>query len=163
MYLKVTQLALAAISRRLPSDAQSEVREALFHTPFTRAGFFAQRGPRSAPPWSARKDVVQRGQSNCHASSRRHSSQAVRPEKAGAAPGKDGSPMLGQKSTKLSRFGYSRYSAVGPMTALGRAPMMDSNRRTILTTGAAVAATAAVPQVFAQQGGQRGGATSCRR
>jgi len=37
--------------------------------------------------------------------------------------------------------------------------MMDSNRRTILTTGAAVAATAAVPQVFAQQGGQ-GGATS---
>jgi hypothetical protein len=38
----------------------------------------------------------------------------------------------------------------------GRAPMMDSNRRTILTTGAAVAATAAVPQVFAQQGGQGG-------
>ncbi len=38
--------------------------------------------------------------------------------------------------------------------------MMDSNRRTILTTGAAVAATAAVPQVFAQQGGQGGGATS---
>ncbi len=37
---------------------------------------------------------------------------------------------------------------------------MDSNRRTILTTGAAVAATAAVPQVFAQQGGQGGGATS---
>ena len=34
---------------------------------------------------------------------------------------------------------------------------MDSNRRTILTTGA-VAATTAVPQVFAQQGGQRGGA-----
>jgi pimeloyl-ACP methyl ester carboxylesterase len=38
--------------------------------------------------------------------------------------------------------------------------MMDSNRRTILTTGAAVAATAAVPQVFAQQGGQGGDATS---
>ena len=38
--------------------------------------------------------------------------------------------------------------------------MMDSDRRTILTTGAAVAATAAVPQVFAQQGGQEGGATS---
>ena len=38
--------------------------------------------------------------------------------------------------------------------------MMDSNRRTILTTGAAVAATAAVPQVFAQQGGQGRGATS---
>jgi hypothetical protein len=37
---------------------------------------------------------------------------------------------------------------------------MDSNRRTILTTGAAVAATAAVPQVFAQQGGQGGGAAS---
>jgi hypothetical protein len=36
--------------------------------------------------------------------------------------------------------------------------MMDSKRRAILTTGAAVAATAAVPQVFAQQGGQRGGA-----
>ena len=36
--------------------------------------------------------------------------------------------------------------------------MMDSNRRTILTKGAAVAAT--VPQVFAQQGGQGGGATS---
>ena len=35
--------------------------------------------------------------------------------------------------------------------------MMDSYRRTILTTGAAVAATAAVPQVFAQQGGQEGG------
>ena len=38
--------------------------------------------------------------------------------------------------------------------------MMDSNRRTILTTGAAVAATATVPQVFAQQGGQGGGVTS---
>src|SRR5204863_2990644 len=38
--------------------------------------------------------------------------------------------------------------------------MMDSNRRTILTTGAAVAATAAVPQVFAQEGGPGGGAFS---
>ena len=38
--------------------------------------------------------------------------------------------------------------------------MMDLNSRTILTTGAAVAATVAVPQVFAQQGGQGGGATS---
>ena len=38
--------------------------------------------------------------------------------------------------------------------------MIDLNRRTILTTGAAVAATAAVPQVFAQQRGQGGGDTS---
>src|SRR5262249_49310484 len=45
------------------------------------------------------------------ASSRRHSSQAVRLKKAGAAPGKDGSPMLGQKSTKLPRFGHSGCSA----------------------------------------------------
>ena len=60
---------------------------------------------------------MQRGQSNCHASSRRYSSQAVRLKKAGAAPGKDGSSMLGQKSTKLPRFGHSRYSAVGPETA----------------------------------------------
>ncbi|HZO48020.1 MAG TPA: alpha/beta hydrolase [Xanthobacteraceae bacterium] len=37
---------------------------------------------------------------------------------------------------------------------------MDSNRRTILATGAAVAATAAVPQVFAQQAGPAGGTTS---
>src|SRR5215207_6030078 len=35
-------------------------------------------------------------------------------------------------------------------TQYGRKPMIDSNRRTILTTGAAVAATAAAPQVFAQ-------------
>ena len=54
---------------------------------------------------------MQRGQSHCHASSRRHSSQAIRLEKAGAAPGKDGSPMLGQKSAKLPCFGHSRYSA----------------------------------------------------
>src|SRR5215813_8316105 len=54
---------------------------------------------------------MQRGQSDCHASSRRHSSQAVRLKKAGAAPGKDGSPMLGQKSTKLPRFGHSGCSA----------------------------------------------------
>src|SRR5439155_16764589 len=42
----------------------------------------------------------------------------------------------------------------------GRAPMMDSNRRTILTTVASVAKTATVPQVFAQQGGKGGGDTS---
>jgi len=33
---------------------------------------------------------------------------------------------------------------------------MDWNRRTILKAGAAAAATAAVPRVFAQQAGQRG-------
>src|SRR5262249_45010454 len=54
---------------------------------------------------------MQRGQSDCDASSRRHSSQAIRLKKAGAAPGKDGSPMLGQKSTKLPCFGHSRCSA----------------------------------------------------
>src|SRR6516164_4295973 len=59
----------------------------------------------------ARNGVMQRGQSHCYTSSRRHSSQAIRLKKAGAAPGKDGSPMLGQKSTKLSRFGHSRCSA----------------------------------------------------
>src|SRR6185369_4474104 len=32
----------------------------------------------------------------------------------------------------------------------GREPMIDSNRRTILTTGAAAAAATAAPQVFAQ-------------
>src|SRR6188474_1862988 len=37
-----------------------------------------------------------------------------------------------------------------------RAPIMDWNRRTILKAGAAAAATAAVPRVFAQQAGQRG-------
>ena len=37
---------------------------------------------------------------------------------------------------------------------------MDSNRRTILTTGAAATTIAAVPRAFAQQGGQGGGATS---
>ena len=36
--------------------------------------------------------------------------------------------------------------------------MMDSIRRTILTTGAAVTAMAAAPRVFAQQA-ERGGAT----
>src|SRR5262249_12112552 len=108
----------AATHREWPSRLWRDgVAHARFHTPFTRAGVFAQRGPRSAPPRSARKSVMQRGQSNCHASSRKHSSQAVRPKKAGAAPGKDGSPMLGQKSTKLPRFGYSRYSPVGPETA----------------------------------------------
>ena len=54
---------------------------------------------------------MQRGQSNCHASSQRHSSQALRLKEAGAAPGEDGSSMLGQKSTQLPRFGHSRYSA----------------------------------------------------
>jgi pimeloyl-ACP methyl ester carboxylesterase len=37
---------------------------------------------------------------------------------------------------------------------------MGSNRRTILTTGAAATAIAAVPRALAQQGGQGGGATS---
>src|SRR6266436_3305626 len=63
---------------------------------------------------------MQRGQSNCHASSRRHSSQAVRLKKAGATPGKDGSPMLGQKSTKLPCFGYSRYRAGKTVPLRGR-------------------------------------------
>ena len=60
---------------------------------------------------------MQRGQSNCHASSRRHSGQAVGLEKAGAAPGQDGRPMLGKKSTKLPRFGHSRYPEVRPNVA----------------------------------------------
>src|SRR4051812_43454541 len=38
--------------------------------------------------------------------------------------------------------------------------MMDSIRRTILTTGAAVTAMAAAPRVFAQQAGQGGAAMS---
>src|SRR5215510_4266174 len=38
--------------------------------------------------------------------------------------------------------------------------MMDSNRRTILTTGAAATAMAAAPRVFAQQSGQGGAAMS---
>src|ERR1700730_756276 len=37
---------------------------------------------------------------------------------------------------------------------------MDSNRRTILTTGAAATTIAAVSRALAQQGGQGGGATS---
>jgi pimeloyl-ACP methyl ester carboxylesterase len=40
------------------------------------------------------------------------------------------------------------------------APIMDSIRRTILTTGAAATAMAATPRVFAQQTGQGGAATS---
>src|SRR5437899_3272232 len=59
-----------------------------------------------------------------------------------------------ERAAPSTRFGAAR---TGYNNDKGRAPMMDSNRRTILTTGAAVAATAAVPQVFAQQGGQRGG------
>jgi pimeloyl-ACP methyl ester carboxylesterase len=59
-------------------------------------------------------------------------------------------------SGTFNAFGAAR---TGHNNDKGRGPMMDSNRRTILTTGAAVAATATVPQVFAQQGGQ-GGATS---
>jgi hypothetical protein len=39
---------------------------------------------------------------------------------------------------------------------------MDWNRRTILKAGAAAAATAAVPRVFAQQAGQRGTGSSTR-
>jgi pimeloyl-ACP methyl ester carboxylesterase len=44
------------------------------------------------------------------------------------------------------------------MTAIKEAPMMDPMRRNILATGAAATAIAAVPQVFAQQAGQGGGA-----
>src|SRR5438105_15319347 len=62
-----------------------------------------------------------------------------------------------ERAAPSTRFGAAR---TGYNNDKGREPMMDSNRRTILTTGAAVAATAAVPQVFAQQGGQGGGATS---
>src|SRR5271165_3951257 len=40
------------------------------------------------------------------------------------------------------------------------APIMDSIRRTILTTGAAATAMAAAPRVFAQQTGQAGAAAS---
>src|SRR5260370_25408819 len=61
-----------------------------------------------------------------------------------------------ERAAPSTRFGAAR---TGHNNDKGRGPMMDSNRRTILTTGAAVAATATVPQVFAQQGGQ-GGATS---
>src|SRR5262245_19982313 len=60
---------------------------------------------------------MQRGQSNCNASSRRHSSQAVRSKKAGAASGEDGSPMHGQENTRLPLFVHSRYSAVRPEVA----------------------------------------------
>lgn len=68
-------------------------------------------------------------------------------------------PSAGGGDRPAFAYGLRRpMSAVG--SSNGRAPIMDSNRRTILTTGAAVAATAAVPQVFAQQGGQGGGATS---
>src|SRR5438034_4525070 len=62
-----------------------------------------------------------------------------------------------ERAAPSTRFGAAR---TGYNNDKGRAPMMDSNRRTILTTGAAVAATATVPQVFAQQGGQGGGVTS---
>src|SRR5205823_6535296 len=62
-----------------------------------------------------------------------------------------------ERAAPSTRFGAARTSYNNDK---GRAPMMDSNRRTILTTGAAVAATAAVPQVFAQEGGPGGGATS---
>src|SRR5260370_27819867 len=37
-----------------------------------------------------------------------------------------------------------------PRQRYGRKAMIDSSRRTVLTTGAAAAATAATPQVFAQ-------------
>src|SRR2546429_3061028 len=62
-----------------------------------------------------------------------------------------------ERAAPSTRLGAAR---TGYNNDKGRAPMMDSNRRTILTTGAAVAATATVPQVFAQQGGQGGGVTS---
>jgi len=42
----------------------------------------------------------------------------------------------------------------------GRAPMIDSNRRTLLTTGAAATAMAAAPRVFAQGTGQEGATMS---
>src|SRR5262249_1146524 len=44
----------------------------------------------------------------------------------------------------------STTSRRAPASTIGRARMIDSNRRTILTTGAAAAAASAAPQVFAQ-------------
>jgi hypothetical protein len=54
--------------------------------------------------------LLQRSQGNRHASSRRHSGQAERPEKIGTPTIEVGGPMPGQDSTKLPRVGYSRYS-----------------------------------------------------
>src|SRR5262249_50420408 len=42
-------------------------------------------------------------------------------------------------------------------TRIKRGPIMDSNRRTVLTTGAAATAVAATPRVLAQQSGPAGG------
>src|SRR5262245_19197135 len=97
--------------------AASELRTLALIRRARELGFSLNENRRSPAPWSARTAVVQGRQSNRHASSRRYSSQAVRLKKAGAAPGKNGSPMHGQKSTKLPCFGYSRYSALGPMSA----------------------------------------------
>src|SRR5262249_45975655 len=76
-----------------------------------------------------------RSQGNCYASSRRHSSQAVGLKKAGAAPGKDGSPMFGQKSTKLPCFGYSRYS---PGTTVSLKLVFDLQLGIVVRTALAI-------------------------
>src|SRR5262249_33192404 len=102
----------AATHREWPSRLWRDgAADARFHTPFTRAGVFAQGNPRFAPPGAPRRGALKRVQGNCEQSSRRHRSHAGTLKKAGAAPRRDGSPMLGQKSTKLPRFGHSRYSA----------------------------------------------------
>src|ERR1700726_3823008 len=61
---------------------------------------------------------------------------------------------------KASIRSFSSNGTCATEAAARTAPIMDSNRRTILTTGAAATAIAAVPRALAQQGGQGGGATS---
>src|SRR5499425_2443818 len=54
------------------------------------------------------------------------------------------------RSRKLSANDGAPGPSACPRQRYGRKAMIDSSRRTVLTTGAAAAATAAAPQVFAQ-------------
>src|SRR5262244_968269 len=55
-----------------------------------------------------------------------------------------------RRSRKLSANDGAPGPSACPRQRYGRKSMIDSSRRTVLTTGAAAAATAAAPQVFAQ-------------
>src|ERR1700726_44226 len=65
-----------------------------------------------------------------------------------------------QPGLQASIRSFSNNGTCATEAAARTAPIMGSNRRTILTTGVAATAIAAVPRALAQQGGQGGGATS---
>src|ERR1700732_4385257 len=65
-----------------------------------------------------------------------------------------------QPALQASIRSFSSNGTCATEAAARTAPIMGSNKRTTLTTGAAATAIAAVPRALARQGGQGGGATS---